>query len=130
MGKLTGFINAGLDSLLSLRLRAGLLSLSDCNRSALVTIPRNVVYTHPTINALVSFVDKFIVDPLEEKQIPNGAVLSDHANNNSTDHKAIFKMIEKYSTDFKNHHSIGKSREGAGLVIAMTGSTGTIGMLF
>ncbi|KAF8501962.1 hypothetical protein BU17DRAFT_58804 [Hysterangium stoloniferum] len=101
----------GLDSLLSLRLRSAIISfLSHVND---MSIPHNIVYNYPSIDSLVSFVV--------------GVVSGNKRIAASSAQDRIKDSIDKFSQGFRTHKPSGHPEETNGMVIALTGSTGSVG---
>lgn len=78
-------------------------------------VPRNVVYMHPTITALASYLFSL------------GSSTSDPAP--VDDAQVIQSMIEKYSKDFVFQPELSEERPQPheGLVVVLTGATGSVG---
>ncbi|KAF8496036.1 hypothetical protein JB92DRAFT_2991783 [Gautieria morchelliformis] len=101
----------GFDSLLSLRLRSALLSVSKKTVTSTQPMPRNIVYTYPSVNALAAYLLSRSVSNTFD--VPGGAS------------ERIRGTIAKYSTNFIPHQP--GSRPVDGKVVALTGSTGSAG---
>jgi Male sterility protein len=101
----------GFDSLLSIRLRSALLSVSKKTATSTQPIPRNIVYTYPSVNALAAY--------LLSRSVSNTSDVLSGAS------ERIRDTIAKYSTNFIPHQP--GSRRVDGKVIALTGSTGSAG---
>ncbi|KAF8508271.1 male sterility protein-domain-containing protein, partial [Gautieria morchelliformis] len=101
----------GFDSLLSLRLRSALLSVTKKTVTTTKPTPRNVVYTNPTVNALTTY--------LLSRSVP------DTSDVLSATSERIRSTIVKYSSNFSRHQPGSTLVDGK--VIALTGSTGSAG---
>ncbi|KAF8461661.1 hypothetical protein JB92DRAFT_3137078 [Gautieria morchelliformis] len=101
----------GFDSLLSLRLRSALLSVSKKTVTSTQPMPRNVVYTYPSVNALAAY--------LHSRSVSNTFDVLGGAP------ERIRGTIAKYSTNFIPHQPASKPVDGK--VIALTSSTGSVG---
>ncbi|KAF8512516.1 hypothetical protein JB92DRAFT_3096781 [Gautieria morchelliformis] len=101
----------GFDSLLSLRLRSALLSVTKKTVTTTKPTPRNVVYTNPSVNALTVY--------LLSRSVP------DTLDALSAASERIRSSIAKYSSNFSRHQPGSTLVDGK--VIALTGSTGSAG---
>lgn len=102
---------SGLDSLLSIRLRTALLAVVKDAPTASQDIPRNITYTFPTIEALTDYlVSRASTD---KPQLTNAS------------HGRILRSIAKFSSSFVPHKPGSKVVNGS--VVALTGSTGSLG---
>ncbi|KIJ54518.1 hypothetical protein M422DRAFT_63832 [Sphaerobolus stellatus SS14] len=110
----------GFDSLFSLQLRAAVLHL--LKHAGLTTyVPSNVVYTHPSVNLLVSYILLQIHSTSNGMGKPPDGLSEDNAIRMSN-------LIDTYSADFKPRtvlHTNGNVKPD--LVFAVTGSTGSVG---
>lgn len=79
-------------------------------------LPNNLVYQHPTIGSLASFICRLVNGGIQQ-QVTDGG---DHSV------KAMLDMVAKYSQDFPVHRSQG-SQQPTEKVYAITGTTGGLG---
>ncbi|KAF8525682.1 male sterility protein-domain-containing protein [Gautieria morchelliformis] len=101
----------GFDSLLSLRLRSALLSVTRKTVATTKPTPRNIVYTNPSVNSLTVYL-------LSRSMPETFDVLSATSDR-------IRSTISKYSSNFYRHQPGSTLVDGK--VIALTGSTGSAG---
>ncbi|KZS90163.1 acetyl-CoA synthetase-like protein [Sistotremastrum niveocremeum HHB9708] len=107
------FFSQGMDSLLAVRVRSALLPLIKQSAVPDLSLPRNIIYTFPTINSLTTF----LVDSLS---------LSSHHNQRS-EHDKVYDTIAKYSKNFPARITDASLASAAGLFVAVTGTTGSVG---
>lgn len=101
----------GFDSLLSMRLRTALLSVVKKTVTSTQATPRNVVYMHPSVNALTAYL--------------LSRAVSGTFDTNAAAAERIRRTIAKYSANFMPHKPGSQLVDGN--VIALTGSTGSAG---
>lgn len=110
--------DAGLDSLLAIRVRSSIVSaIRRSGRSAHVS--RNVVYSYPTISSLVHFLQT--------------ALASDSEAGHSEDiHIQIERTIAEFTANLPYHQSPSTSSMtlDSGAVYAVTGTTGSLGSFY
>jgi hypothetical protein len=107
-----------MDSLLAVRLRAFLVNvLQNAPLPLPVTVPRNVIYDHPSISSLVDFVLEFT---------PSCSVGSQRLADKDIQIQ-VRGCVERFSTDFavrKPENCDGKTEERH---VVVTGTTGSLG---
>ena len=112
------FFRNGMDSLVATKLRTSLSAA--VRRAGIATsVPRNVVYAHPTCLALSRYLCAFAL-------AKPGHVDEVVADSPST---AVESMIAKYTADFPHHSGI-LPHPTDGDVYAVTGTTGSLGAAF
>ena len=99
--------------MLATRLGNSLVAVIRNTSTASQPIPRNITYTFPTIDGLTEY--------LLSRSSNDKVVLTSAPND------YILRSIAKFSSDFVPHHPGNKTVHGS--VIALTGSTGSIGEL-
>ncbi|KAF8592220.1 acetyl-CoA synthetase-like protein [Ramaria rubella] len=100
----TDIFDAGADSLHALQIRAGLLSLIRSATTTDFVVPQSMVYTHPTINQIASFVLHCIYGTKST------------SSNGITKQSRLEKCIRRFSEFTPNR-----------IVVVLTGSTGSLG---
>lgn len=102
-----------MDSLNAIQLRSTLNSLVRQLRKDIKPLPATVIYHHPTVDKLASFLESYISGQPEDTV------------NERTKH--IESLIEKYSADLHPNPVSLKASSGSGLVFIVTGATGSLG---
>ncbi|KZS89139.1 acetyl-CoA synthetase-like protein [Sistotremastrum niveocremeum HHB9708] len=97
----------GMDSLLAVRVRSSLLPLVKASPTPFLKLPRNVIYTYPTIQALAEFLSAHL-DPSS-------------VTHDISAHDKVRDTVKKYSRGFR--HRVFE----AGSAVAVTGTTGSVG---
>ncbi|KZS89164.1 acetyl-CoA synthetase-like protein [Sistotremastrum niveocremeum HHB9708] len=104
----------GMDSLLAVRVRSALLPLVKASPMPSLTLPRNIIYTYPTIRSLATFLSANL-DPSSEAQT-------------ISEHDKVFRTVKKYSQGFVPRSPRDNARKfEPGSVVAVTGTTGSVG---
>lgn len=112
---------AGLDSLLSTKVRSS-LNAALRHAGCYEILPRNIVYSNPTVTSLADYVQHIIAV---------GA--SDNTTNPAHDtelHNQIEQLISSYTSQFPDHHPESPCVFQEGEVYAVTGTTGSLGAAF
>lgn len=104
----------GMDSLLAVRVRSSLLPLVKASPMPSLNLPRNIIYTYPTIRSLAAFLSANL-DPSSETQT-------------ISEHDKVYNTIKKYSQGFVPSAPRDITRQfEPGSVVAVTGTTGSVG---
>jgi hypothetical protein len=106
--------SVGLDSLLAIRLRTAMLAVIKKTPTATQPVPRNIAYTFPTIAGLTNYLVSRA--STGEPELTNAS------------RERIERSIAKYSSSFGAHKPGTKVVHGS--VVALTGSTGSLGKFF
>ncbi|KAJ6526458.1 hypothetical protein B0H19DRAFT_970583 [Mycena capillaripes] len=110
----TDLFDAGLESLMAMRVRfAVLAALKKSGKSA--TVPRNIVYTLPTQEALAGYLCAALASEaglgIEDTDIQS----------------SIGDTIDAHTVDFPTHQPVNRAGEVVGDIYAVTGTTGSLG---
>ncbi|KZS89154.1 acetyl-CoA synthetase-like protein [Sistotremastrum niveocremeum HHB9708] len=103
----------GMDSLLAVRIRSSLLPLIKASPQLALDLPRNVVYTYPTVSSLAAFLSAKL-DPSSEAPAVS-------------EHDKARDLIKKYSEGLNPHSPDVTQNVRSGSVVAVTGTTGSVG---
>ncbi|KAJ7092499.1 acetyl-CoA synthetase-like protein [Mycena belliarum] len=111
--------DAGLDSLLAMRIRASLMAaLKRSSKTA--SVPRNIVYALPTQRGLAQYLQRALSSA--ELSVDDQSALDVAA--------AINDAIERYTAEFPAHQPTLEAPKLDGEVYAVTGTTGSLGSFF
>ncbi|KAI0757749.1 male sterility protein-domain-containing protein [Daedaleopsis nitida] len=117
------FFRNGMDSLIATKLRT-VLSAAVRRAGIDASVPRNVVYAHPTCDALARFLRTFV----EAETSPAGGA-SVAVPTEADAFKTVDSMITKYTQDLPMHQGTRPVPENAD-VYAVTGTTGSLGAAY
>ncbi|KAI0684699.1 male sterility protein-domain-containing protein [Cytidiella melzeri] len=119
------FFNAGLDSLLAVKLRFSIISaLKEANVSEVV--PHNVIYVHPTTTSLAHYLWSLI--DVSHKAYKSANVSSTHCNEAATA-TMIEETVARLTSSFPDRtQTCVHDQEGE--VYVVTGTTGSLGSAF
>ncbi|TFK50446.1 acetyl-CoA synthetase-like protein [Heliocybe sulcata] len=107
--------DAGLDSLHALQIRAAVMQILSAPTIASTEIPLNIAYSHPTIQALTNFIVNCLHG--EDRKSPTAQSVD-----------AIQPSIQRFCQGLTaSKHILGQPSASSGHVVALTGSTGSLG---
>lgn len=115
------FFAGGMDSLLAAQYRSAVSSALKTSGYS-IALPKNIIYTHPTISELLKYLTSLVANPLAP---------SSPFEDSRTLRSMLEDTVNAYTSNFVQHrpdHSLNTSPEGE--VYVVTGTTGSLGSFF
>ncbi|KAI0687615.1 hypothetical protein BC835DRAFT_1419809 [Cytidiella melzeri] len=121
------FFNAGLDSLLAVRLRFAIISMLK-HAKVCEEVPRNIIYTHPNTATLARYLSS-LIDKSDQPEDNKDVAWSSSYRDEVSTATMVNEVVAMLTSSFPARPPTA-NRDQQGEVYVLTGSTGSLGSVF